>query len=104
MYRYWIWYLLLCFNQTLNREGFSDEDACTMEAAMNDKEEILIELMDAIGEEGCGVSCEEATLYKDEDGWQMMLEGFMGPWNLGQTVEEAKSSIREYASMGFGLS
>jgi hypothetical protein len=33
----------------------------------------------------------------------MMREGFMAPWNLGQTVEEAKASIREYASMGFGL-
>jgi hypothetical protein len=34
----------------------------------------------------------------------MMLEGFMEPWKLGQSVEEARASIREYASMGFGLS
>ena len=33
-----------------------------------------------------------------------MLEGFMVPWNLGQTLAEAKTHIREYASMGFGLS
>jgi predicted RNase H-like HicB family nuclease len=71
---------------------------------MDQREELLQELMDAIGEEGCGVSCEEATLFKDEEGWKMMLEGFMEPWSLGQTVDEAKARIREYASMGFGLS
>jgi hypothetical protein len=91
-------------SEKLNLVRFSDNDTCTMEATMNDKQELLNTLMDAIGEEGCGISCEEATLYKDEDGWQMMLEGFMAPWNLGQTVQEAKASIREYASMGFGLS
>jgi hypothetical protein len=41
---------------------------------------------------------------KDEEGWKMMLEGFMAPWNLGQTIVEAKTRIREYGSMGFGLS
>ncbi len=70
---------------------------------MTDREIILSELMDVLGEEGCGVSCEEATIFRDDDGWKMMLEGFMEPWNLGQTVEEAKASIREYAKMGFGL-
>jgi hypothetical protein len=34
----------------------------------------------------------------------MKLEGFLEPWYLGSTVEEAKISIGEYASMGFGLS
>ena len=71
---------------------------------MSDREEIMAVLMDAIGEEGCGVACEEADIFKNDDGWQMMLEGFMGPWKLGDTVEEAKISIRQYASMGFGLS
>jgi hypothetical protein len=47
---------------------------------------------------------EVATIYKDEEGWKMMLEGFMEPWKLGHTVEEAKASIEEYAGMGFGLS
>jgi hypothetical protein len=28
----------------------------------------------------------------------------MAPWNLGQTVTEDKTRIREYGSMGFGLS
>jgi hypothetical protein len=71
---------------------------------MSEREELLKELMDVIGEEGCGVSCEEATVYKDAEGWKIMLEGFMAPWNLGQTLAEAKTRIREYASMGFGLS
>ena len=70
---------------------------------MSDREKILAALMDVLGEEGCGVSCEEATIYMDAEGWKMMLEGFMEPWKLGQTVEEAKSNLREYASMGFGL-
>ena len=71
---------------------------------MNDRETILSALMDALGEEGCGVSCEEATVYQDNDGWKMMLEGFMEPWQLGQTVDEARARIEEYAQMGFGLS
>ena len=71
---------------------------------MSDSETIINELMQVIGEEGCGVSCEEATVFEDEEGWKMMLEGFMEPWKLGRTVSEAKASIREYASMGFGLS
>ena len=71
---------------------------------MSDKSEIRASLMEAIGEEGCGVACEEADIFHDEDGWKMMLEGFMAPWKLGHTVEEARAKIREYARMGFGLS
>jgi hypothetical protein len=71
---------------------------------LSDREKILEALMDVLGEEGCGVSCEEATIFEDDDGWKMMLEGFMQPWKLGRTVEEAKASIGEYAHMGFGLS
>lgn len=71
---------------------------------MSDKVELLETLMTAIGEEGCGVSCEEAEVFHDDDGWKMKLEGFMEPWKLGATMEEAKRSIREYAHMGFGLS
>jgi len=71
---------------------------------MSDREIILNELMNVLGEEGCGVSCEEATIFRDEEGWKMMLEGFMEPWKLGQTLAEAKASISEYARMGFGLS
>ena len=71
---------------------------------MSDREQILAALMQKIGEEGCGVSCAEAMVFKDEDGWKMMLEGFMEPWELGHTLQEAKASIEEYAKMGFGLS
>ena len=71
---------------------------------MNEHEDILDALMQVLGEEGCGVACEEATIFKDKDGWKMMLEGFMEPWKLGQSVAEAKTSIREYARMGFGMS
>ena len=59
--------------------------------------------MEVIGEEGCGVACEEAEIFHDHEGWKMMLEGFMEPWKLGQTVEEAKKNIKEYAKMGFGI-
>ena len=71
---------------------------------MNDREDILDVLREVIGEEGCGVVCEEATVFKGEEGWKFMLEGFREPWKLGHTVADAKASIREYAQMGFGLS
>ncbi|MFP4348634.1 MAG: hypothetical protein ACOC3W_05510 [Thermodesulfobacteriota bacterium] len=71
---------------------------------MSDRGEILSFLMDVLGEEGCGVSCENADVFQDEEGWKMKLEGFMEPWKLGNSVEEAKKSIREYADMRFGLS
>ena len=71
---------------------------------MNEKDKIMKTLLNVIGEEGCGIACEEATVFMDEDGWKMQLEGFMEPWLLGQTVEEAEASIKKYASMGLGLS
>jgi hypothetical protein len=71
---------------------------------MDDRKEILKSLFEAVGEEGCGITCEEADIFKDEEGWKMFLDGFMEPWFLGKNVEEAKASIEEYASMRFGLS
>jgi hypothetical protein len=71
---------------------------------MNDREEIVRFLYETIGEGACGVSCCDAEVFEDEKGWSMQLETFMEPWLLGRTVEEAKASIKEYASMGFGLS
>jgi len=71
---------------------------------MSDRGEILNFLMEVLGEEGCGVSCENADLFRDEEGWKMKLEGFMEPWKPGNSVEEGKKSIREYADMRFGLS
>lgn len=70
---------------------------------MNEKEELKKTLIEAVGEEGCGVSCDNADIYKEEDGWKLKMEGFMEAWNIGQTVEEAKGRIRELASMRFGL-
>jgi hypothetical protein len=71
---------------------------------MNEKSEIMESLMEVIGEEGCGVACEEAEIFHDHEGWKMMLEGFMEPWKLGHSVAEAKKNIQKYAKMGFGLS
>ena len=71
---------------------------------MTDREDILDVLIQVIGEEGCGVAREEATVFKDEEEWKFMLEGFMEPWRLGHTLAEAKASIGKYAKMGFGLS
>jgi hypothetical protein len=71
---------------------------------MNDREEIVRFLYEVIGEDGCGVSCCEAEVFEDDKGWNMKLEGFMEPWFLGKTVEDSKATIREYATMGFGLS
>jgi hypothetical protein len=70
---------------------------------MSEKEEIQGYLEEVVGQEGCGISCEKADIFQDPEGWKMMLEGFMEPWFLGKTVEEAKARIREYASQGFGL-
>ncbi len=41
---------------------------------MNEHEVILEALMLVIGEEGCGVACEEATIFEDDDGWKMVLD------------------------------
>ena len=70
---------------------------------MDERGDILSFLLDVIGEEGCGASCSDADIFQDKEGLKMMLEGFMEPWFLGKTPEEAKESIKEYASMGFGL-
>lgn len=84
-------------------EGEKRCDQTEKEEAMTEKEEIRSFLMETIGEEGCGVSCGEPEIFRDERGWNMVLEGFMEPWYLGKTAQEAKASIEEYASMGFGL-
>jgi len=70
---------------------------------MEDRERLLAFLMDLIGPEGCGVACSDAQLFADEDGWKLMLEGFMEPWKLGRTVDEAQATLKELADMRFGL-
>jgi len=71
---------------------------------MEGRKELLAYLKDTVGEEGCGVSCDDADIFHDQKGWNLMLCGFLEPWPLGETVEEAKASIKEYASQGFGMS
>jgi hypothetical protein len=70
---------------------------------MGDQEEIRNSLYELIGDEGCGVTCSDAEIFQDEDGWKLNMEGFMEPWKIGQTLSEARASLKEYAHMGFGL-
>jgi hypothetical protein len=71
---------------------------------MGEYEVIRRRLYEAIGEEGCGTVCSDADIFHDEDGWKLQLEGFMEPWKIGKTVEEAERTIKELARMRFGLS
>jgi hypothetical protein len=73
------------------------------ELVMEDREELNRYLADVVGEEGCGGSCDQSSVFEDDEGWKMMLCQFMAPWYLGKTLEEAKASIDGYAKMGFGL-
>ncbi|MCK8602084.1 hypothetical protein [Desulfoferrobacter suflitae] len=70
---------------------------------MDEKAELNQYLYDLVGTEGCGVSCGNADILHDEEGWKLMMEGFMEPWKLGRTITEAKASLKEYVSQGFGI-
>ena len=70
---------------------------------MSQAEEIKSYLMETIGEEACGSVCCDPDVYRDRDGWKLQMEGFMEPWKIGATVDEAKATIKELASMRFGL-
>ena len=63
--------------------------------------EIYDLLYDIVGEGGCAGACSESELYLEDGEWKLFLCGFMEPWPLGKTVEEAKSNLREYAAQGF---
>ncbi len=70
---------------------------------MEGRDEIRQALIETVGEQGCGgESCGEADLYYDEEGWKFMMCGFMEPWKLGKTVDEARESLKKYGSMTFG--
>jgi hypothetical protein len=73
------------------------------EPDMSQAEEIKSYLMETIGEEACGSVCCDPDVYRDRDGWKLQMEGFMEPWKIGTTVDEAKATIKELASMRFGL-
>jgi len=71
---------------------------------MDEHRELMDELLEIMGEGGCGTACEdEADIFHDEQGWKLMLCGFMEPWKLGTTVDEAKVTLADLGSMHFGL-
>ena len=71
---------------------------------MNDEKEQICNIFhELIGEDGCGVSCSDAEIYKEDGQWKIFLAGFMAPWPLGATVAEVEASLRDYAGMGHGL-
>ena len=71
---------------------------------MDEQRQIRETLLEILGEEGCGITCEDdAGIFQDEEGWKLMLCGFMEPWKLGTTVDEARATLRGLGSMGFGL-
>ena len=72
---------------------------------MDGHRELMDKLLEVVGEEGCGISCEEdADIFQDEEGWKLRLCGFAEPWKLGSTIAEAKAALTELGSMQFGLS
>ncbi len=72
---------------------------------MEGERQIRETLYEILGKEGCGIGCEDdADIFHDEEGWKLMLCGFMEPWKLGGTVDEARSALKNLGSMGYGLS
>jgi hypothetical protein len=71
---------------------------------MEGREELMRYLADVVGDEGCGGACDETSIFNDGEFWKLYLCGFMEPWHLGRTADEAKKNIESYARMGFGLS
>jgi hypothetical protein len=69
----------------------------------HEQQEILSALFEALGEDGCGMTCCAPEIFENGDGWHLLMEGFLEPWPLGRTVEDAKASIHEYTHMGFGM-
>ena len=61
---------------------------------MEESKELMEYLKSVSCEEECEIACEDAEIFKDADGWKLMLCGFMEPWPLGHTTEEAKKSIK----------
>ena len=71
---------------------------------MKEQQQIRETLFEILGEEGCGITCGDNTdILFDEEGWKLMLCGFMEPWKLGSTAAEAKTALRELGHMHFGL-
>ena len=71
---------------------------------IDEKQHLCQLLTDIVGDVGCGVSCTDAEIFKEDGEWKLFMEGFMAPWPMGKTVEEFEANLREYTSQGFGLS
>ncbi|HSO18664.1 MAG TPA: hypothetical protein VLT88_04365 [Desulfosarcina sp.] len=70
---------------------------------MDDQERRIYDLLhELVGDGGCAGACSESELYREDGQWKLFLCGFMEPWPLGETIEEAERSLREYAAAGFG--
>jgi len=71
---------------------------------MKDETQRIYDLLYSIvGEGGCGVSCTDAEIFKEDGQWKLFLCGFMEPWSMGKTLLEVETNLREYANQGFGL-
>ncbi|MGC9194393.1 MAG: hypothetical protein ACP5IL_02935 [Syntrophobacteraceae bacterium] len=72
---------------------------------MEGEQQIRETLYGILGEEGCGIACEDdADIFYDGGVWKLMLCGFMEPWPLGANVEQARVSLEKLGAMRFGLS
>jgi len=70
---------------------------------MDEQTELINYLRQVIGEEGCCVTCNRDDIFFEDGQWKLKMENFIEPWVLGETVDQAKAKIKEYASMGFGM-
>jgi len=68
-----------------------------------EREQMYDLLHDIVGEGGCAGACSESELYEEDGEWKLFLCGFMEPWSLGSTIEEAKAALHEYAAQANGL-
>ena len=56
---------------------------------MDDYQKIRGTLLDILGEEGCGITCEDGVdILHDEEGWKLMLCGFTEPGSLGRQLRK----------------
>jgi hypothetical protein len=66
------------------------------------KTQIYKLLYDIVGEGGCAGACSTSELYEEDGEWKLFLCGFMEPWSLGGSLEEAKQNLQAYADAGYG--
>jgi hypothetical protein len=72
---------------------------------MDGQQELRDKYCEILGNAGCGSMCDDdVDIFHDEQGWKLMLCGFMEPWKLGTTIDEAKATLAEFGSMKYGPS